>query len=77
MYYRIVESVAERTGVDTESVMGCVMAHEIGHLLLGPGHVPAGIMRAEWDTGDLEAIRKGWLVFSHAQNAGIRQELRG
>ena len=77
VYYRVVQSLAARTGSDADAVIGCVMAHELGHLLLGPGHVPDGIMRASWSTGDLEAIRKRWLLFDRAQNAGIRRELRG
>jgi len=70
-------SVAARTGADSDSVIGCVMAHELGHLLLGPGHVPDAIMRASWGTGDLEAIRRRRLVFNRAQNTVIRRELQG
>src|SRR5450631_1855112 len=34
---------------DTALVLGCVIAHELGHLLLGAhGHSIAGIMQAQW-----------------------------
>ena len=34
---------------DTALVLGCVIAHELGHLLLGPyGHSIGGIMQAQW-----------------------------
>jgi hypothetical protein len=34
---------------DTALVLGCVIAHELGHLLLGAhGHSIAGIMKAHW-----------------------------
>jgi hypothetical protein len=34
---------------DTAVVLGCVIAHELGHLLLGPrGHSMGGIMQAHW-----------------------------
>jgi hypothetical protein len=34
---------------DTALVLGCVIAHELGHLLLGAhGHSVAGIMQAQW-----------------------------
>jgi hypothetical protein len=34
---------------DTALVLGCVIAHELGHLLLGAqGHSVGGIMRAHW-----------------------------
>jgi hypothetical protein len=40
---------AERVGVEPGTLLGLVMAHEIGHLLLGTGyHGEAGLMRAEW-----------------------------
>jgi hypothetical protein len=39
----------ERDKNDTALVLGCVMAHELGHLLLGAhGHSIAGIMQAYW-----------------------------
>lgn len=33
-------------------VMGRAIAHEIGHYLYGPGHAPAGLMRAEHSATD-------------------------
>jgi hypothetical protein len=34
---------------DTAVILGCVIAHELGHLLLGDhGHSIAGIMQARW-----------------------------
>ena len=39
----------ERNRYDTALVLGCVIAHELGHLLLGAhGHSIAGIMQADW-----------------------------
>ena len=35
---------------ETARILGCVIAHELGHLLLGTSrHSVAGIMRANWD----------------------------
>jgi hypothetical protein len=39
----------ERTG----TLLGRVLAHEIGHYLLGPGHTEAGLMRAQFEFRDL------------------------
>jgi hypothetical protein len=39
----------ERTG----TLLGRVLAHEIGHYLIGPGHTEAGLMRAQFEYGDL------------------------
>jgi hypothetical protein len=48
-----VESVAERsikTTLPQSIILGRVIAHEIGHLLLGVNsHTPRGLMRASWD----------------------------
>jgi hypothetical protein len=39
----------ERNKNDTALVLGCVIAHELGHLLLGVhGHSNGGIMQAHW-----------------------------
>jgi hypothetical protein len=39
----------ERSG----TLLGRVLAHEIGHYLLGPGHTEAGLMRARFEYVDL------------------------
>lgn len=45
-------------------VMGCVMAHEIGHLLLGSrGHSISGIMQGAWGVEQLSRALMGQLVF--------------
>ncbi len=74
-YYRTVKSTAQATDSDPGALLGCVMAHELGHLLLGPGHVPSGIMRAGWKSADLDAVRKRSLKFNSAQRARIHREL--
>jgi hypothetical protein len=43
----------ERTG----TLLGRVLAHEIGHYLLGPEHTAAGLMRAQFEFWDLWADR--------------------
>jgi hypothetical protein len=41
----------------TAFVLGNVISHEIGHLLLGAGHhSDAGIMQSEWSHGELELM---------------------
>jgi hypothetical protein len=42
-------ALATRSGVDAATLMGRVMAHEVGHLLLGSNaHAARGLMRADW-----------------------------
>jgi hypothetical protein len=76
VYYRESQALASRKQVEPVAMLGCVIAHELGHLLLGPGHAPNGIMHAAWDSRDLEAIRFGSLKFTPAESARIRRVLQ-
>jgi len=53
-----------RSGALSDGVLlGHAVAHEIGHLLLGPNsHTSGGIMRPVWRPCDEEWIAKGVLV---------------
>jgi len=54
-------AAAERIGVEPGMLLGRVMAHEIGHLLLGIDyHGPVGVMRAEWTDDLLNSGRDDW-----------------
>ena len=53
--------------------LGHVMAHELGHMLLGPNaHAIVGIMRGTLLPGDWEKAPQGTLGFTHSQNQQIR-----
>ena len=70
-----VEFLARGAQQDTSDVLGHVIAHEIGHVLLGLGaHSSAGLMAA---TLDLPRIALGGLWFDHGQAAIIRTMLAG
>jgi hypothetical protein len=52
---------ATRVGVEPGTLLGRVMAHEIGHLLLGVDyHGSAGVMRAAWPDGALNRDANDW-----------------
>jgi hypothetical protein len=56
--------------------LGVVMAHEIGHLLLGSNsHSARGVMRAEWSQQLLEGIYEGREGFSAAESRRMRQNV--
>jgi len=57
------------------TVLGHVIAHEVGHLLLREGHTERGLMRAEWFDRDLELAKAGLLGFTPEQGARIRAQL--
>lgn len=54
--------------------LGYIMAHELGHMLLGPNaHAVVGIMRATLFPEDWEKAEQGTLGFTHSQNQQIRR----
>jgi len=70
-----IERAAARAGVATGTLLGRVMAHELGHLLLGSGyHGPAGLMRAEWPDATLPRSGADWR-FSISEAARMHQAL--
>jgi len=76
VYYHEILTLAARKGIDEAPLLAYVMAHELGHLLLGPAHAPCGIMRASWDRNDLDAVRMGWLQFGPSEIARIHKVLQ-
>jgi hypothetical protein len=63
--------------VSAYQILGHAMAHEIGHLLLGPNsHSRDGIMRGDWSPDDLLLIGRASLHFTPQQSALIRAAVR-
>jgi hypothetical protein len=68
VFYRHIRAKAEQEGVNAAQFLGLAVAHEFGHLLLGPqAHSPEGIMRANWSRHDMESGAKGQLRFTDRQ----------
>jgi hypothetical protein len=68
-----VSAMAQQGQHDQWAMIGSVMAHEIGHLLLGTNsHSDSGLMREIWTVKDLTRNRPEDWLFSRAQ----REELR-
>lgn len=53
-------------------ILGDVMAHELGHLLLGPEHARIGIMRASYGSNALLDAEFGSLLFTPEQGRCLR-----
>ena len=68
--------VEELSGIWTASrpvVLGHVMAHEMGHLLLGQGgHSRTGLMTADWNRRELERVNQRTFIFNSQQAKEIR-----
>jgi hypothetical protein len=72
-YYHRIENYARRSHLQSNVLLGYVMAHELGHVLLrSTSHRDAGLMRAEWRPQELAGMLKGRLQFDAVENAGIR-----
>jgi hypothetical protein len=70
--YSCVEHLAD-SSADRPQILGHVMAHEIGHLLLESAeHSDSGIMRAVWRASDLKAAGHGDLLFAPPESEHIR-----
>ncbi|MGH9550037.1 MAG: hypothetical protein ACRD3W_11710, partial [Terriglobales bacterium] len=62
--------------VSLPDILGGVMAHELGHLLLGSNsHSRAGIMRAHWQGEELNLLSRGNLRFTSEQAEHMRGKL--
>lgn len=61
--------------IDLPTILGCVMAHEIGHLLLGSNsHSATGIMQAHWGRKQVRDLMMGTFLFTPQQSKVIRAE---
>jgi hypothetical protein len=76
VFYGRVEKGAKEVPCTVEQLLGYVMAHEIGHLLLGRGHSPRGLMSAQWDDKALGEAARGWLSFGTDEAAQLQAEVR-
>jgi hypothetical protein len=67
-----VNQLARLKQANEGQLLGIVIAHEIGHMLLGPPHATTGLMRPMCDRRQLRAIALGQLRFTPDEEAIIR-----
>ena len=76
VFYDRVQELAERQRLG-HGLLADVMAHEIGHLLLGSNsHSLSGIMCAHWNYDQLRNIAEGAMSFVPWQSRVMRDRLR-
>jgi hypothetical protein len=57
-------------------ILGHVMTHETGHLLLGKAHSLSVIMKEGWSTETLSKIKQGAAVFTRKESSELRSALQ-
>jgi len=77
MASKVVDEVAfQGKDAQTSRILGHAIAHEVGHLLLGPSaHSPSGIMRGVWSPDDLKLMSWTYLLFTPSQSDQLRADL--
>ena len=68
--------ISNEFGMGVPLILGCVIAHEIGHLLLAPNsHSTEGVMQADWAQRQLREALMRDLLFSPQQSRLIQAEV--
>ena len=73
VYLPGVARTADQLGVDRGLLLGVTMAHEIGHVLLGPAH-SRGVMSERMDWRQMQAAGRGELLFGDGEAQRLRAE---
>ena len=71
-----IRETSERWLIPLPSLLGYVMAHEIGHLLLGPDHSRTGIMQGMWTKVVCQAVAQHYLDFTSSERDAMHRVLR-
>lgn len=75
-FYDRIKDVTRTIGANTGSILGHVIAHELGHLLLPyDAHAKAGLMRGGWDQNQAQKAAMGVLTFTSDEATLIRRRL--
>jgi hypothetical protein len=76
VYADRVRMLAAAANVDSGSLMGRTIAHEVAHLLLGTtAHSARGLMRGRWEAADVRRARQGDWWLSAGEGRRMRSEL--
>jgi len=71
----LLRAVRDTAQFEVHLILGAVMAHEIGHLLIGSNaHSSSGVMQASWERKQIRQAVTGTLYFTAEQARLIRAE---
>ncbi len=70
------EDLAAELSVAPGLMLGHLMAHELGHLLLGQGsHGASGLMHVPWHKKELQKVSQGTLMFMSWEGDKMREQI--
>jgi hypothetical protein len=76
LFFDRIQEISRTVDVSPELVLGPVMAHEAGHLLLGSNsHSSWGIMQAVWEGDKLQVMARSIVGFTDTQSRRLRQSV--
>jgi hypothetical protein len=74
IFFHRIEAISK--GGSAAPILGNAIAHELGHLLLGPkAHSPTGIMTPHWSRDFLKLARRDFLHFTPDQAERLRAQV--
>jgi hypothetical protein len=74
VFLKLAEEKAAETNLPRVLVLSYAAAHEVGHLLLGDeAHTPQGLMKADWETDDFQAMAQNRFRFSPEQTRELKR----
>jgi hypothetical protein len=77
VFYESIKELHQNMPGQPAIILGHVMSHEIGHLLLGTNsHSPSGIMRAQWDKQQIGLAAAGRMYFDESQSRRMTERLQ-
>jgi hypothetical protein len=77
VFYESIKKLHQNMPGQPAIILGHVMSHEIGHLLLGTNsHSSSGIMRARWDKQQIGLAAAGTMYFGESQSRRMTERLQ-
>jgi hypothetical protein len=79
VYYEYVlrQATSDDTELEAPMILGCIITHEIGHLLLGShSHSRTGIMQPHWQRTQIRRIMRHTLFFTTEQSKLMGEQAR-
>lgn len=78
VFFGRIKRQSEKSELSVERLLGYVIAHELGHLLLGNrSHSRWGIMMPSWRQAELQEAKMGVLLFHEEQARLMRTRIEG